>query len=162
MKIMLRAAIAALSIASIGPALADGGEGTVANTQFTELPGVVAQAQVPNAPVYAQNGQQNRQAQTQPEPRAAKRRTDMASTAPSRAAALGCSRRTLTRAPTANPKTQQVKRRGRHLCRPFAFSGERAFLPQPSLFSSTQSPGTLGLLFVPTGEVAIGSAPHGV
>jgi hypothetical protein len=65
MKIMLRAAIAALSIASIGPALADGGEGTVANTQFTELPGVVAQAQVPNAPTYAQNGQQNRQAQTQ-------------------------------------------------------------------------------------------------
>ena len=31
-------------------ALADGGEGTVANTQFTELPGIVAQAQVPNAP----------------------------------------------------------------------------------------------------------------
>ena len=65
MKIMLRAAIAALSIASIGPALADGGEGTVANTQFTELPGVVAQAQGPNVPTYAQNGQQNRQAQTQ-------------------------------------------------------------------------------------------------
>jgi hypothetical protein len=64
MKIMLRAAIAALSIASIGPALADGGEGPVANTQFTELPGVVAQAQVPNAPTYAQNGQaQTRQAQ---------------------------------------------------------------------------------------------------
>ena len=65
MKNMLRAAIAALSIASIGPALADGGDGTIANTQFTELPGVVAQAQVPNAPVYAQNGQQNRQTQTQ-------------------------------------------------------------------------------------------------
>jgi hypothetical protein len=65
MKIMLRAAIAALSIASIGPALADGGDGPVANTQFTELPGVVAQADVPNAPTYAQNGQQNRQAQTQ-------------------------------------------------------------------------------------------------
>jgi hypothetical protein len=65
MKIVLRAAIAALSIASIGPALADGGDGTIANTQFTELPGVVAQAQVPNAPVYAQNGQQDRQVQTQ-------------------------------------------------------------------------------------------------
>ena len=65
MKIMLRAAIAALSIASIGPALADGGDGTIANTQFTELPGVVAQAQVPNAPAYAQNGQQNHQMQTQ-------------------------------------------------------------------------------------------------
>ena len=36
-----------------------------ANTFFTELPVVVAQAQVPNAPMYAQNGQQNRQAQTQ-------------------------------------------------------------------------------------------------
>ena len=59
MKIMLRAAIAALSLASIGPALADGGESPAANTHFTELPGVVAQAQVPNAPVYAQNGQQN-------------------------------------------------------------------------------------------------------
>src|ERR1700733_11616611 len=65
MKIMLRAAIEALSIASIGPALADGGDGPVANTFFTELPGVVAQADVPNAPTYAQNGQQNRQAQTQ-------------------------------------------------------------------------------------------------
>ncbi len=57
MKIMLRAAIAALSFASIGPAMADGGEGTVANTFFTQLPGVVAQADVPNAPVYARNGQ---------------------------------------------------------------------------------------------------------
>ena len=63
MKIMLRAAIAALSIASIGPALADGGDGTIANTQFTEIPGVVAQAQVPNAPVYAQGGQATQQAQ---------------------------------------------------------------------------------------------------
>jgi hypothetical protein len=61
MKIMLRAAIAALSIASIGPAMADGGEGTVANTQFTELSGVVAQAQVPNAPIYAQDGQATQQ-----------------------------------------------------------------------------------------------------
>ena len=34
-------------------------------TGTTQFPGVVAQAQVPNAPVYAQNGQQNRQAQTQ-------------------------------------------------------------------------------------------------
>jgi hypothetical protein len=65
MKIMLRAAIAALSFASIGPAMADGGDTPAANTFFTELPGVVAQAQVPNAPTYAQNGQQNRQAQTQ-------------------------------------------------------------------------------------------------
>jgi hypothetical protein len=65
MKIMLRAAIAALSIASIGPALADGGDGPAANTFFTELPGVVAQADVPNAPAYAQNGQaQTQQAQS--------------------------------------------------------------------------------------------------
>jgi hypothetical protein len=42
MKIMLRAAIAALSIASIGPALADGGDGPAANTFFSELPGVIA------------------------------------------------------------------------------------------------------------------------
>ena len=63
MKIMLRAAIAALSFASIGPAMADGGEGTVANSFFTQLPGVVAQADVPNAPVYAQDRQKQVQAQ---------------------------------------------------------------------------------------------------
>ena len=60
MKTMLLAAAAALSL-GVGSAYADGGDGTIANTQFTELPGVVAQAQVPNAPVYAQN----RPAQTQ-------------------------------------------------------------------------------------------------
>ena len=90
MKTMLLAAAAALSL-GVGSAYADGGDGPAANTFFTELPGVVAQAQVPNAPTYAQNGQQNRQARPS-RPRAAKRRTDMASTAPSRAAALGCSR----------------------------------------------------------------------
>ena len=58
MKTMLLAAAAALSL-GVGSAYADGGDGPAANTQFTELPGVVAQAQVPNAPVYAQNGQQN-------------------------------------------------------------------------------------------------------
>jgi hypothetical protein len=60
MKIMLRAAIAALSFASIGSAIASEGDGgTVANTFFTELPGVVAQAPVQNAPAIAtaQNGQ---------------------------------------------------------------------------------------------------------
>jgi hypothetical protein len=58
MKIMLRAAIAAVSIASIGSAIAGEGEGTVANAQFTEVPGVVAQAAVQNAPsvATAQNG----------------------------------------------------------------------------------------------------------
>ena len=53
MKIMLRAAIAALSIASFGSAYADGGQGPVANSYFTELPGVIAQAPVQNAPSIA-------------------------------------------------------------------------------------------------------------
>ena len=61
MKTILLAAATLLSL-SAGVAYAGDGEGPAANTQFTELPGVVAQAQVPNAPVYAQNGQQNRQA----------------------------------------------------------------------------------------------------
>ena len=57
MKTMILAAATLLSL-SAGVAYAGDGEGPAANTQFTELPGVVAQAQVPNAPVYAQNGQQ--------------------------------------------------------------------------------------------------------
>ena len=60
MKIMLRAAIAALSFASIGSAIASEGDGgTVANTFFTELPGVIARAPVQDAPpvATAQNGQ---------------------------------------------------------------------------------------------------------
>ena len=59
MKNMLRAAIVALSIASIGSAYAGDGEGPAANTQFTEIPGVIAQAPAQNAPVFAnaQNGQ---------------------------------------------------------------------------------------------------------
>ena len=62
MKTMLLAAAAALSL-SAGAAYANEG-GPEANTFFTELPGVVAQAQVPNAPAYAQNGQaQTQQAQ---------------------------------------------------------------------------------------------------
>ena len=44
MKIMLRAAIAALSFASIGSAYAGEIEGIQANTLFTQLPGVIAQA----------------------------------------------------------------------------------------------------------------------
>lgn len=47
MKIMVRAAIMAVSLASIGTAYAGEG-GPVPNTQFTEIPGVVAQAQVDN------------------------------------------------------------------------------------------------------------------
>jgi hypothetical protein len=63
MKTMLIAAATLLSL-SAGVAYAGDGEGPAANTQFTELPGVIAQAQVPNAPVYAQRGQvQTQQAQ---------------------------------------------------------------------------------------------------
>jgi hypothetical protein len=59
MKIMLRAALAALSIASIGSAYADSEGGQVANTQFTSTPGFLAQAPAQNAPAVAtaQNGQ---------------------------------------------------------------------------------------------------------
>jgi hypothetical protein len=62
MKIMLRAAFAALSIASIGTAYADGGDGLIPNTQFTEIPGVIAQAPVRHSPAVgtAQNGQVSR------------------------------------------------------------------------------------------------------
>ena len=44
MKLLLRTALLAASIGSIGPAHADGGSGPAANTFFTELPGVIAQA----------------------------------------------------------------------------------------------------------------------
>jgi hypothetical protein len=56
MRIMLRAAIAAVSI---GSAYAGEGEGTAANTLFTEIPGMVAQAPAQTAPLMAtaQNGQ---------------------------------------------------------------------------------------------------------
>lgn len=46
MKFMIRAALVAMSIGSIGTAYAGDGEGPVANTQFTELPAVIAQAPV--------------------------------------------------------------------------------------------------------------------
>ncbi len=63
MKAMLIAGATLLSF-SASVAYAGDGEGPAANTQFTELPGVVAQAQVPNAPVYAQSGQATQQAQS--------------------------------------------------------------------------------------------------
>ena len=58
MKTMIIAAAAALSL-SMGVAYADSEGGQVANTQFTELPGVVSQAPVQDAPAVAtaQNGQ---------------------------------------------------------------------------------------------------------
>ena len=57
MKTLMLAAATALSL-SAGVAYANEG-GVVANTLFTELPGVVAQAPVQNAPsvATAQNGQ---------------------------------------------------------------------------------------------------------
>jgi hypothetical protein len=58
MKIMIRAALLAVSIGSIGTAYAGDGQGPIANTQFTQLPGVVAHAQVQEnrAVAAAQNG----------------------------------------------------------------------------------------------------------
>jgi hypothetical protein len=59
MKTMLLAAAAALSL-GIGSAYANESEGgPVANTQFTQLRGVIAQAPAQNAPAVAtaQNGQ---------------------------------------------------------------------------------------------------------
>ena len=57
MKTMIAAA-AALSL-GIGSVYADSEGGQIANTQFTELPGVISQAPVRNAPpvATAQNGQ---------------------------------------------------------------------------------------------------------
>ena len=57
MKTMLIAAAAGLSLAASTAAYADSGDGPAANSFFTELPGVVAQADVPNASAYAQNRQ---------------------------------------------------------------------------------------------------------
>jgi hypothetical protein len=59
MRIMVRAAMAVLSLGTIGSAYADGGEGVVANTQFTEVPGVVAKApaQYVSPVATAQDGQ---------------------------------------------------------------------------------------------------------
>jgi hypothetical protein len=57
MRTMLLAAAVGLSIAASTAAYADDGDGPAANTLFTGLPGVVAQADVPNASAYAQNRQ---------------------------------------------------------------------------------------------------------
>jgi hypothetical protein len=54
MKTMMLAGAAILTL-GLASAYAGDGEGPVANTQFTEIPNVVAQAQVPNAPAYAAN-----------------------------------------------------------------------------------------------------------
>ncbi len=53
MKTMMLAAAAALTL-GMGVAFADGGDGPAANTQFTLLPGVVAQAPVQSSSAFAQ------------------------------------------------------------------------------------------------------------
>ena len=55
MKFAIRAALVALSIASIPPAFADE-SGPNPNTSFTELPGVIAEAPAQNA--TTQHGQE--------------------------------------------------------------------------------------------------------
>jgi hypothetical protein len=54
MKTMMLAAAAVLTL-GMSAAFADGGDGPIANTQFTELPRVVAQAQQDNSSAYAQS-----------------------------------------------------------------------------------------------------------
>ena len=64
MRTMLLATAAGLSLAASTAAYADSGDGPAANSFFTELPGVIAQADVPNASAYARNRQvQPQQAQ---------------------------------------------------------------------------------------------------
>ena len=64
MRTMLLAAAAGLSLAASTAAYADGGQSTEPNSLFTQLPGVIAQADVPNASASAQNRQvQPQQAQ---------------------------------------------------------------------------------------------------
>ena len=55
MKTMLLTTAAGLSLVASTVAYAGDGDGPAANTFFTQLPGVVAQADVPNASAYAQN-----------------------------------------------------------------------------------------------------------
>jgi hypothetical protein len=50
--LVLRAATMVLSL-GIGSAYAGDGDGTIANTRFTEIPGVVALARMQNAPLMA-------------------------------------------------------------------------------------------------------------
>ena len=54
MKTIMLAAVAALTLGA-GAAFADSGDGPVANTQFTELPGVIAQAQTDNTSALARS-----------------------------------------------------------------------------------------------------------
>ncbi len=62
MNIILRAALVAVSLGTIGPAHAGEGEGGVADSRVTEVPGVVVQAPTQSEPLLetAQNGQVTR------------------------------------------------------------------------------------------------------
>jgi hypothetical protein len=62
MNIILRAAMVAVSLGTISPAYAGEGEGGVADTRATEVPGVVAQAPTQSRPLLetTQNGQVSR------------------------------------------------------------------------------------------------------
>jgi hypothetical protein len=53
MKIMIRAAMLAVSIASIGTAYAGDGQGPVPNTEFNQFSGVIAQAPVQSDRAFA-------------------------------------------------------------------------------------------------------------
>ena len=53
MKLLIRAALLAVSIGSIGSAYAGDGEGPIANTQFNELPNVIAEAPVQSDRAFA-------------------------------------------------------------------------------------------------------------
>jgi hypothetical protein len=56
MKTIMLAAAAALSL-GMGVAFADGGDGPAANSQFTLLPGVIAQAPAQSSSAFAQGRQ---------------------------------------------------------------------------------------------------------
>ena len=66
MNIVLRAAMVAVSLGTIGPAYAGEGEGGVADARVTEVPGVVSRAPTRSMPLLetAQNGQVQRSAGT--------------------------------------------------------------------------------------------------
>lgn len=53
MRNLFIAAVAVLGVASISPAMAGDGEGVIGNSQFTQLPGVIAQTSVEAAPIVA-------------------------------------------------------------------------------------------------------------
>ena len=53
MRTLFYAAIVAAAATGISPAIAGDGEGTIANTEFTQLPGVIAQSPVPSVSAVA-------------------------------------------------------------------------------------------------------------